>query len=152
MNCQICHSPVQTLDGHLLCVQCETVCHQEFRFQGQDTAFICPVCREPNLQIAVSGETQVCACPQCSGFVIDSDSLARVIQGIRKEYVGKEQISPFDSSQLDEIRNCPACFQQMQTHPYYGPGNAVIDSCIHCQLTWLDGTELTKIKIAPGIR
>jgi hypothetical protein len=38
----------------------------------------------------------------------------------------------------------------MATHPYYGPGNVVIDSCASCELVWLDFGELEQIVKAPG--
>ena len=38
----------------------------------------------------------------------------------------------------------------MTTHPYYGPGNVVIDSCEPCDLVWLDFGELKQIVDAPG--
>jgi Zn-finger nucleic acid-binding protein len=38
----------------------------------------------------------------------------------------------------------------MDVHPYYGPGNVVIDSCSACDLIWLDHGELTQITDAPG--
>jgi Zn-finger nucleic acid-binding protein len=38
----------------------------------------------------------------------------------------------------------------METHPYYGPGNVIIDSCAACDLVWLDFGELTQIVDAPG--
>ena len=38
----------------------------------------------------------------------------------------------------------------MITHPYYGPGNVVIDSCEPCELVWLDFGELRQIVDAPG--
>ena len=38
----------------------------------------------------------------------------------------------------------------MITHPYFGPGNVVIDSCEHCELVWLDFGELQQIVDAPG--
>jgi len=38
----------------------------------------------------------------------------------------------------------------MATHPYYGPGNVVIDSCGQCELIWLDFGELEQIVAAPG--
>jgi hypothetical protein len=38
----------------------------------------------------------------------------------------------------------------METHPYYGPGNVVIDSCLQCELIWLDFGELRQIVAAPG--
>jgi Zn-finger nucleic acid-binding protein len=38
----------------------------------------------------------------------------------------------------------------MATHPYLGPGNAVIDTCSACELIWLDYGELTQLVEAPG--
>jgi Zn-finger nucleic acid-binding protein len=38
----------------------------------------------------------------------------------------------------------------MNTHPYYGPGSIVIDSCGNCGLVWLDGGELETVINAPG--
>ena len=38
----------------------------------------------------------------------------------------------------------------MQTHPYYGPGNIVIDTCEHCNTIWLDYGELAAAVNAPG--
>jgi Zn-finger nucleic acid-binding protein len=35
-------------------------------------------------------------------------------------------------------------------HPYYGPGNVVIDTCSRCDLIWLDFGELKQIADAPG--
>jgi Zn-finger nucleic acid-binding protein len=37
----------------------------------------------------------------------------------------------------------------MDVHPYYGPGNAVIDTCGRCALIWLDHGELKVIVTAP---
>lgn len=38
----------------------------------------------------------------------------------------------------------------MDVHPYYGPGNVVIDSCTACSLIWLDYGELQQMTDAPG--
>ena len=38
----------------------------------------------------------------------------------------------------------------MDVHPYYGPGNVVIDTCGQCYLVWLDHGELKQIADAPG--
>jgi Zn-finger nucleic acid-binding protein len=37
----------------------------------------------------------------------------------------------------------------MDTHPYAGPGNVIIDSCGDCWLLWLDRGELARIAHAP---
>lgn len=36
----------------------------------------------------------------------------------------------------------------MDVHPYYGPGNIVIDTCVECGLVWLDHGELTRVEQA----
>ncbi len=36
----------------------------------------------------------------------------------------------------------------MDVHPYYGPGNIVIDTCADCGLMWLDHGELTRVEQA----
>ena len=38
----------------------------------------------------------------------------------------------------------------METHPYYGPGTFVIDSCVPCNVLWLDYGELERAVNAPG--
>lgn len=38
----------------------------------------------------------------------------------------------------------------MDVHPYYGPGNIVIDTCSRCNVIWLDCGELQQIADAPG--
>jgi hypothetical protein len=34
----------------------------------------------------------------------------------------------------------------MDTHPYGGPGNVIIDNCERCELNWLDYGELAKVQ------
>lgn len=34
----------------------------------------------------------------------------------------------------------------MESHPYYGPGNIVIDTCTPCGYLWLDHGELTRVE------
>ena len=57
---------------------------------------------------------------------------------------------PLDPTEYDRTIQCPSCHQQMEVHPYYGPGNAVIDSCSSCEVLWLDHAELTSIEQAAG--
>jgi Zn-finger nucleic acid-binding protein len=45
---------------------------------------------------------------------------------------------------------CPLCAGDMSTHPYYGPGSVVIDTCETCHVVWLDFGELRQIADAPG--
>jgi hypothetical protein len=45
---------------------------------------------------------------------------------------------------------CPYCHQLMDTHPYAGPGNIVIDTCSNCEVIWLDYGEINQVVNAPG--
>jgi Zn-finger nucleic acid-binding protein len=55
-----------------------------------------------------------------------------------------------DQREMKRQVRCPSCRQAMDVHPYYGPGNVVIDSCSRCDLIWLDLGELNQITDAPG--
>jgi Zn-finger nucleic acid-binding protein len=60
------------------------------------------------------------------------------------------QPPPLDQSELERVVICPLCGKKMETFPYYGPGNIVIDVCSGCQVVWLDSGELRAIESAPG--
>lgn len=115
--------------------------------------FTCPVCPDANLVVAEFHGTQVCACSQCKGFLLDSESLGFLVTGLRANYKGPEDKPELiKTRELDERMNCPACYQYMYTHPYYGPGNVVINSCGECKLNWLDQGEFAKLIRSPGRR
>ena len=40
----------------------------------------------------------------------------------------------------------------METHPYYGPGNIVVDTCSECGYLWLDHGEMTRVENASFVR
>jgi hypothetical protein len=40
----------------------------------------------------------------------------------------------------------------METHPYYGPGNIVVDTCSECGYLWLDHGEITRVENASFVR
>lgn len=65
---------------------------------------------------------------------------------------GETTPKPLDTAQLQVKRLCPTCDHRMETHPYGGPGNSVIDTCIRCGLVWLDQGELNVLVRAPGRR
>ena len=115
--------------------------------------FGCPVCPDSELQVGALGRTQVCICESCNGFVIDSETFGSLISQLRAIYRGADDRPvPLDAKELDKQINCPVCYEAMYTHPYYGPGNVVINSCSSCNINWLDEGELDKIVRAPGRR
>jgi Zn-finger nucleic acid-binding protein len=121
--------------------------------QGKDTNFQCPKCVLPLEVGLIQSSMQVCFCNNCRGFVMPSQSLGLLINDLRSEYKGADDKPfPIDPAELDKFDNCPACLEKMDSHPYYGPGNVVLNTCNACKLAWLDHGELAKIIRAPGPR
>jgi Zn-finger nucleic acid-binding protein len=120
---------------------------------GKTTGFQCPKCPQSLVVGLFNEQIQVCFCENCKGFVIDSESLGNLVTRLRSDYAGRDDIpTPIDPSQMDHRELCPACVEPMDVHPYYGPGSIVIDTCMRCQLAWLDHGELGRIVRAPGLR
>lgn len=119
---------------------------------GRTAPFSCPRC-SVDLEVGKIGKTEVCFCPKCRGFVIDSESLGGVIQMRRSQYAGPvDKPVLVDPNELDVHSTCPACYAKMEAHHYCGPGNIILDTCVGCKLAWLDHGELSKIMRAPGER
>jgi Zn-finger nucleic acid-binding protein len=92
-------------------------------------------------------------CEGCHGVLIQRHLFAMLVRDRRADFRGAEaRPIPLDFDQLKLIVDCPGCKQAMEVHPYYGPGNIVIDSCSDCGLVWLDSGEMSRIEVAPGRR
>ena len=112
----------------------------------------CPKCAHP-MELAQAEEFLIIICQACEGLLIQSEVLALLVAQRRSKYKGPDSIpSPLDRRDLERRIACPGCGTVMDVHPYHGPGNAVIDSCSKCRLTFLDSGELSKIEKAPGQR
>lgn len=162
MNCRNCGAPMRPVENrdYLTCPYCGT-----FHFPGpladsadrvvplaERTDVGCPACDLPLMHGAVEG-VRVLFCETCRGVLADSDSFAMIVQCRRAHHTGPpQQPRPIDPVELERQLICPACRHVMDVHPYYGPGNVVIDSCSHCQLVWLDHGEIAAIERAPGRR
>lgn len=163
MNCQTCNQSMLPVHGqtHHHCAACNG-----FQFnnemkdseipispQGTQTEFQCPKCVLP-LEVGIlDSGSQVCFCSNCRGFVTPTQSLGMIINSLRAQYQGPDDRPfPIDPNELDRFDNCPACLEKMDSHPYYGPGNVVLNTCNACHLAWLDHGELAKIIRAPGPR
>jgi Zn-finger nucleic acid-binding protein len=163
MNCLSCHGAMGKVHGqsHHWCCSCD---RYEFPTElsegqvpitsgGESTGFSCPKC-EVSLEVGtITDSVQVCFCNNCRGFVTSSQSLGQVIWQMRVAYQGADDRPlPIDPQELEIYDACPACRETMESHPYYGPGNIVLNTCNPCQLAWLDHGELAKIIRAPGPR
>ena len=161
-HCHTCGAPVNTLvsTGRLSCDYCGTVhnlrpeagSNDRVSWINEDADHACPNCRIPLSRALVDSE-KVEACRQCLGILMVREGFSTVVESRRVQFRGTEERPVlYDPRALEHSLDCLACRKRMDTHPYYGPGNVVIDSCHECALIWVDTGELTQIEKAPGRR
>ena len=153
MNCPSCGAAMRTVGNrpHFHCPQCAAFHFPEetgdgVNVVGEPVGAACPVCRVP-LQSALIDEETVCYCDKCRGFLTPIPTFSRIVERRRSRHGPNEQRSdPFDPAELRRELHCPDCNGRMDTHPYSGGGNAVVDACEECSLIWLDAGELAIIE------
>jgi Zn-finger nucleic acid-binding protein len=119
---------------------------------GSQSDVSCPVC-DAHLVDALMEQQRVLYCKRCHGVLVSHDDFLIIIRRRRARYHGPpDRPSPVDPEQLKRKTSCPRCRKRMETHPYYGPGNAVIDTCGQCKLIWFDRGEIAVLERAPGSR
>jgi Zn-finger nucleic acid-binding protein len=116
------------------------------------TSFTCPRCEQALVKAALDDHPAL-ACPDCRGVMLANAAFGALVRQRRAAFRGAEFTPrPIDLEQLSDPVSCPGCGRTMEVHPYYGPGNQIIDSCCRCNLVWIDSGELTAIERAPGLR
>ena len=112
---------------------------------------ICPLCRAPLAKALLDDAFAVQHCERCRGILLARATFAEAIVRRRASDSGEPaRPVPLDRRELERVIVCPSCRSRMDVHPYYGPGNVVIDSCQGCDLIWLDLGELEQITRAGG--
>lgn len=144
--------------GYFFCRYCgsfhfpESAGHDGIKVLGPSEASVaCVVCGKPLAAALLDGAHQVRYCGNCRGVLMARTAFAAVV-GKRRAWATDPPGPPvpFNPADLERKIRCPACKERMATHPYYGPGNVVMDSCPACDLVWLDFGELKQIVSAPG--
>ena len=144
--------------GYFFCRYCgsfdfpDTAPDQGVRVLAESTDPLpCPVCRTKLATAVLDGAHAVHYCQACRGVLLARGSFAQVIQH-RRAWATDPPAPPvlLRKEELDRHVACPKCAAILTAHPYYGPGNVVIDSCSGCDLIWLDFGELKQIVDAPG--
>jgi len=160
MNCTNCGAPVRLIDGrdYFCCDFCST-----FHFPqpleasadgvtslGEQSDVECPICQGP-LCAGTIDRNRVLFCETCRGVLVEGEIFTHIVRKRRAERSGPaDKPKPLNQEELERKVDCPVCHKSMDVHPYYGPGNVVIDSCIRCHLVWLDHGEIAAIERAPG--
>jgi Zn-finger nucleic acid-binding protein len=110
----------------------------------------CSVCGNPLCQASIGGYRGL-HCQNCGGVLMDQSTFAEMVKYLRAGAVGPpDPPRPLNREELQRRIGCPYCGRTMATHPYYGPGSIVIDTCGRCGIIWLDYGELDIVIDAPG--
>jgi Zn-finger nucleic acid-binding protein len=116
-----------------------------------DVARSCPICTATLMRALLDDRATIEHCEQCRGLLMPRQAFGEAVWARRASASGPGlPPQPLDSRELKRHIACPSCDQKMDVHPYFGPGNIVIDSCSTCDLIWLDHGELKQITDAPG--
>ena len=109
----------------------------------------CPICSIALTHAAI-GSHRILYCTRCRGMLISMETFMPLVVGLRSRRETGPDIAPApDWNGLKRHIRCPRCAREMDTHPYGGPGNVIIDDCEHCSVNWLDYGELQRIARAP---
>lgn len=160
MNCQNCGGAMELFParGYFFCRYCgsfhfpEATADDGIRLVSDNPdASNCAVCEKPLASAMLDETYAVRYCRNCRGVLIPRRGFAGVVQHRRAWATGTPGPAvPLNPDDLRRKVRCPVCKAAMVTHPYYGPGNVVLDSCESCELVWLDFGELKQIVDAPG--
>ena len=133
LSCEYCgtvHFPSLAEEGHVRVLD------------GAVTDVSCPGC-ERRLSQARIDSWPVLICRGCKGLLVHGENLLRIVLYCRDRTDAVPRApEPIDPRHLERKLECPRCGGDMLAHPYYGPGDFVIDACIDCREVWLDGGEL----------
>jgi hypothetical protein len=68
-------------------------------------------------------------------MVMECASIAEAVVGRRAQATGPGvHPAALDRKELERRVTCPSCRRMMDVHPYYGPGNVIIDTCASSQI------------------
>lgn len=113
----------------------------------------CPVCSK-SLCMGRIEDRPVLYCCGCLGMLLRNDDFGTIVRQRRAQRRSGEgrAVAALNPAEYERQLSCPNCRGSMEVHPYYGPGNIVMDSCHRCQYVWLDHGELRKVEQAEGGR
>lgn len=161
MNCRNCAAAMQPVGGrsYFRCDHCGTFAFPATNGDGiakliGETELPCPVCKV-NLSMGAIEGHPVRFCNTCQGFLAANEDFGEIVPKKRNQFADQTTIPrSFDPKELQRRLKCPRCQKLMDTHPYGGGGNAVVDTCHRCRLIWLDAEELEVIaryRMAGGV-
>jgi Zn-finger nucleic acid-binding protein len=157
MNCGNCGAPMVFVwdRDHFFCEYCKTYeflagAPADIKVVDEKSGVVCPLCNT-EMQVASMMRARVLQCANCRGILIGQERFLGIVTALRTASTEPPFIpGPPNPEELRRKIFCPLCRNLMDTHPYGGPGNIVVDNCEKCQVLWLDFGELKKVIHAPG--
>lgn len=155
MNCSNCGAPLRVAGpgSYLYCRYCSSLffpaaSQDHVDVIGIESELHCPLCKGI-LVAATVADIPAQYCRRCHGVLINQSMFGAVVKHLQAQtHEPSAPVKPLNRDDLRRVLHCPSCNQLLDTHPYYGPGNIVIDVCMHCRIVWLDGGELRAISNA----
>lgn len=138
----------------LVCDYCGNIHYPEPNAEGirvfdEPALLACPVCKIPLVHASTGGQ-RILYCNRCHGMLIGMDVFMAIVMDLRsRHWTAAEAARQPDWQDMNRRIQCPQCGGDMETHPYGGGGNVIIDDCENCSLNWLDYGELDRIVRAP---
>ena len=156
-TCQNCGAPMEVVAGRdtFYCAYCGSFAFPErsgdgLVVLGEVGELACPICSQRLTRASVA-DVHVLHCPECRGVLARQEAFSTIVRLLRAQATADpDPLRPVNRCELEREIACPSCGRKMSTHPYYGPGNVVIDNCPRCHVIWLDYGELAAIRDAPG--
>lgn len=160
-QCQQCGGSASPVPGreYLQCQYCQSLVFKSENPltidrvipMGGEIEAACPTCRQTMCKGKIE-DRPVLFCGGCYGLLLKNEDFGVIVRRRRgrREGCEREPGRPLATEQYQRQICCPNCRSQMEVHPYYGPGNIVIDSCYQCQYIWLDHGELRTVERAEG--
>jgi len=159
MNCRNCGAAMELFERrkYYYCRYCgtfhfiETAEMDGVQVLERSSDTPCPACEAPLAKALLDNVHSIRYCEKCRGVLLPRSAFVDVINARRAFATGAPVAPlPLDERELQRRVICPTCRQRMDVHPYFGPGNVVIDSCTACDMIWLDFGELKQVTDAPG--
>lgn len=159
MNCKNCGAPMALIRerDYYHCEYCGSTyfpnaSSEGIRLLGENPDGIrCPLCAI-TLDLAIFDDLyHGYVCRRCRSMLFPRTTFRQLVEMRRAKATAPPEIpTRFTPEELQRQIHCPICARTMETYPYMGPGNIVIDTCDSCDMIWLDYRELEKAVNAPG--
>jgi Zn-finger nucleic acid-binding protein len=152
MNCKHCGAPIN-LGEEQNFFHCDYCGSYDFPDRNKDgvalldktSPYACPICKTPLVEAMIE-EIRIFSCPNCRGNLINQSKMFYILRlAPRLEMILEDELNHPNRSELQRKITCPSCQKRMETYPYAGSGNVIIQGCKRCELIWLDFGELSRM-------